>query len=108
MLKPMLCATVTDISKLRYPYLASPKLDGIRCLIHNGTAVSRNLKPIRNKYIASCLKGLPPLDGELIVGDPTAPDCFNRTSSGVMSADGEPDFKYYVFDRIGTDMYLGA
>ena len=99
-MKPMLCATVADVTKLRYPYLASPKLDGIRCLIVDGVPVSRNLKPIRNKYIANALRGLPPLDGELIVGSPTAPDCFNRTSSGVMSADGEPDFKYYVFDSL--------
>ena len=39
------------------------------------------------------------LDGELIVGDPFAEDCYRVTNSGVMSKDGEPDFTYYVFDR---------
>lgn len=98
--KPMLAATWTEHHDLTYPYLASPKLDGIRCIILEGIAVSRSLKPIRNKWIQACLKGLPSLDGELIVGDPTAPDCFNATSSGVMSVEGKPDFKYYVFDSI--------
>jgi DNA ligase-1 len=39
------------------------------------------------------------LDGELIVGSPTAPDVFRSSTSGVMSQDGQPDFTYYVFDH---------
>jgi len=39
------------------------------------------------------------LDGELIVGSPTEGNVLNRTTSGIMSADGEPDFKFYVFDN---------
>ena len=39
------------------------------------------------------------LDGELIVGEPNAVDVYRTTNSGVMSADGEPDVKFYVFDR---------
>lgn len=98
--KPMLAATVTDRAKLYFPYLASPKLDGIRCVILNGEAYSRSLKPIRNKYIADRLRGLPDMDGELIVGSPTEGAVFNRTTRGVMSAHGEPDFRYYVFDSL--------
>jgi len=67
--------------------------------------MSRNLKPIRNKYVQR-LYGRPEFngfDGELIVGDPTAKDCFNVTSSGVTRADGEPDVKFYVFDRYDYD-----
>lgn len=101
--KPMLSATCGDITTLRYPVLVSPKLDGIRCLIRGGVAVSRNLKPIPNAYIQECLKGLPDgLDGELIVGEPTGDDVMNRTSSGVMRADGEPDFTYWVFDAVAA------
>lgn len=98
--KPMLAATVTDRAKLRFPLLASPKLDGIRCIIRDGQVLSRSLKPIRNKFIVDKLKGLSDLDGELIVGSPTAPDTFNATTRGVMSADGEPDFQYHVFDTL--------
>jgi DNA ligase-1 len=94
--KPMLAATIEDISKLQYPLLASPKLDGIRCLIVDGNAVSRNLKPIPNIHIRSILNQLAGeygLDGEIMIkGD------FNKVQSAVMSEDGEPDFYYAVFD----------
>ncbi len=98
--KPMLAATVEDRTKLRFPYLASPKLDGIRCLVLGGKVLSRSLKPIRNKYIVAMLQGLPDLDGELIVGSACSGDVFNRTTRGVMSADGEPEFTYHVFDTL--------
>ena len=102
--RPMLAATCEDITTLKYPVLVSPKLDGIRCIIRGGVAVSRNLKPIPNRYVQERLKGLPDgLDGELIVGPSTGDDVWNRSQSGVMSADGEPDFVYHVFDLTGWD-----
>jgi DNA ligase-1 len=100
-MRPLLaCNAPENLNKLPYPLLASVKLDGIRCIIHNGIALSRTLKPIRNRYIQHIL-GRPEfngLDGELIVGSPVAKDCMRATSSGVMSEDGEPNFAYYVFD----------
>lgn len=79
--------------------MASPKLDGIRALIYKGEVVSRNLKPIPNEYVQKLFKDLPEgMDGELVVGQPTAPDCFRKTSSGVMSIKGEPKVTFYVFD----------
>ena len=100
-MKPLLaCNAPTNLNSLPYPLFASVKLDGIRCVIKDGVALSRTLKPIRNQYIQSLL-GRPEfngLDGELIVGDSAASDCMRKTNSGVMSFEGEPDFKYYVFD----------
>lgn len=100
-MKPMLSHTITDTSAVKYPVLVSQKLDGIRCLIINGVAVSRNLKPIRNEFVQSTigLEEYNGLDGELIVGDPLSKDCYRATNSGIMSKDGEPDFTYHVFDR---------
>ena len=94
------CSAPKNLDTLPYPLLASVKLDGIRCIIKDGIAYSRTLKPIRNKHIQSIL-GRPEyngLDGELIVGDPTASDCMRVTNSGVMAIEGKPDFRYYVFD----------
>lgn len=107
MFKPMLSGKVlSDLSNVRFPVFASLKLDGIRCIIQNGIAVSRTLKPIPNQYVQQCLKGLPDgLDGELIVGNPNHPDVFNITQSGVMSESGMPDFKYYVFDYKSDDNF---
>lgn len=98
--KPMLSASLdgVDLATLRYPLLASPKLDGVRCIVWEGVAYSRNAKPIRNKFVQAWAKGLHNLDGELIVGSPTDPHCLANTQSGVMSFEGEPDFKFYVFD----------
>lgn len=100
-MKPLLaCNAPANLNSLPYPLFASVKLDGIRCVIKDGVAFSRTLRPIRNHYIQSLL-GRPEFngfDGELIVGDSAASDCMRKTNSGVMSFDGEPNFKYYVFD----------
>lgn len=103
-MKPMLAAA-TDGTNLIYPLLASPKLDGIRCLIVNGVAMSRALKPIPNFYVQQWLSKphLNGLDGELIVGEPTAPDVFQRTTSGVMTQKGIPKVGYHVFDTFLGD-----
>lgn len=100
--KPLLAYTIEDTAALLYPVLVSPKLDGIRCIGIHGMAMSRSMKPIRNKFIQSFFADgrFNGLDGELVVGDPTAEDCYLTTNSGVMSTEGEPDFTYYVFDII--------
>ncbi|MDL2280353.1 hypothetical protein LJC10_00670 [Selenomonadales bacterium OttesenSCG-928-I06] len=98
--KPMLAATIKDINTLKFPLLASPKLDGIRVLIKDSVALSRSLKPIPNKYVQRKL-GNPAyngFDGEIVVGDPTDPTCFRGTGSGVMTIEGEPNFTFWVFD----------
>src|ERR1700686_2661693 len=100
--KPMLACTLEGMDSIKFPVLATPKLDGIRCLIQNGQAVSRNFKPIQNTHIRTELsKGLPDgLDGELILEGKE----FNEVSSAVMSEDGTPDFRYYVFDYVSGEL----
>jgi DNA ligase 1 len=98
----MLAASCDSMDALRYPLLATPKIDGIRCLIIDGVATSRSLKPIPNAYIQSVI-GRPEyngLDGELLVGK-----TFQAATSGIMSEDGEPDFTFYVFDVVSSAPY---
>jgi len=98
--KPTL-AVNADFSKIKYPVYASPKLDGIRCSIVDGKALSRTLKPIPNKAIYEYLSDhqLDGLDGELIVGSPVSPTVYNETVSKVMAHDkGIDNVAYYVFD----------
>ena len=94
--KPLLAATF-DPDRAQYPYLATPKIDGIRFLMVNGQAVSRSFKPIRNKYIQQILSSALPdgIDGELTVGDN-----FQESTSGIMSIEGEPDFFVWIFDYV--------
>jgi DNA ligase-1 len=100
---PMLASNYESVKEgaMRYPKMGSPKLDGIRALVQNGIIVSRNMKPIKNNFIREILssKKLEGLDGELIVGSPTAEDAFRVSSSGVMTVDGEPNFRFHVFDK---------
>lgn len=98
--KPLLAATLDpkDVDKIKYPVLCSPKLDGIRALMIDGKLVSRNFKPIPNKFIRSSLENVlgDGFDGELVLSDSSA--TFQEISSAVMSHEGEPDFVYSVFD----------
>jgi DNA ligase-1 len=99
--KPTL-AVAADMNSIQYPVLGSPKLDGIRCSIVGGTALSRTLKPIPNKAIYGALStaAIDGLDGELIVGDPTSRTVYNDTVSKVMAHDkGMEDVTFYAFDR---------
>lgn len=98
-MKPMLAAATTG-EDIEYPVLVSPKLDGIRCLIVDGKVVSRSLKPIPNEHVQRLYghEMYNGLDGELIVGDATAKNAFNSTTSGIMSKDGNPDVTFFVFD----------
>ena len=98
--KPMLAAGYDGpmeelYSKLSYPTLVSPKLDGIRCLVKGGRILSRSLKPIPNRFIQNTLGryDIEGLDGELMVGK-----TFQDTTSAVMSRDGSPRFHFMVFD----------
>ena len=91
----MLAGKATDLGALRFPILASPKLDGIRATIGGkGDLYSRNGKLLPNKWVQEIgYPHLAGLDGELICGEPTAPDCFRKTSSAVMSIEGDESGK---------------
>ena len=100
---------------VRYPVIASPKLDGIRCLLLNNPIldaqisrpVCRSLLDVPNHYLFGHLSLMPPgLDGELITYHPG--DMFDKTEkvkpfyriqSDIMSFNsGFPIFKYHIFD----------
>jgi len=96
--KPMLAGSY-DATKAQFPYAVTPKIDGIRFVMVNGVALSRSFKPIRNEYIQSLLsKYLPDgIDGELTCGD-----TFQSSSSAIMSSDGKPDFRCWIFDYVAA------
>lgn len=106
--RPMLAAKA-EMDQVRYPAIASPKVDGIRCVSFGGVPYSRKLKPIPNLFVqkvfaahAELLEGL---DGELIVGNSNDPDLFRNSTSALMSEHGEPDFRFCVFDVVGDGPY---
>ena len=81
-MKPHL-ACDADIDKMKFPCWGFPKIDGVRLLNIEGNALARSLKPheckfITNKYSNDLFAGF---DGELTVGETTADDVLNKTSS---------------------------
>lgn len=101
--RPMLAATLKDVSAVEFPVLASPKYDGIRCVIRDGKALTRSLKPIPNTHIRSALEALgrpaEGLDGEIMLPYPAK---FQAVESAVMSHEREPptDWFFVVFDCV--------
>lgn len=106
--KPMLASQATDLSAVRFPVMCSPKLDGIRAICGPDHLLSRSLKPIRNRHTQDLFNDLrgSMLDGELIVGRANDKAVYNRTNSGVMSFDGEPDVYLHVFDRVSAGSWM--
>jgi len=100
--KPTLAGVVSgeDFERLPFPKIATPKLDGIRCTMKDG-AKTRTMKDIPNHYIRNILNAIPAIenmDGEILTYTDGKLDPLYKIQSKVMKRDGEPDFKYHVFD----------
>lgn len=100
--KPMLATNVEDFKALKFPKLASPKLDGIRGTMHDGIVRSRSLKDIPNVHVQARFGNIPNgIDGEFIVGS-SSDDPYKRSVSVVMSDDKPADdVRWFVFDIQG-------
>lgn len=104
LMRPMLAAKPSDpadLEDLKYPMLASPKLDGVRALVIGGVLYSRSLKRIPNKLLQDKFASIAysGFDGELTVGPAYDKDVFRTTVSAVMSHDGDVrGVKFFVFD----------
>lgn len=97
-------STEEFMAKIRWPQLATPKIDGIRCQtrgdVPNGptnlcVARTRSMRSVPNHSIRGLIEKFtqPYLDGELTVGR-----TFQSCTSGIMSYAGTPTFYYHVFD----------
>lgn len=105
MFKPQLSTDTVELQEpIRFPLLASIKLDGIRGVTKYGSLLSRSMKLLPNEYIQDKLREYQDLDGEIIVGPWNAEDVRRKTSSGVRTLTGQPDFKFYVFDELSTNL----
>lgn len=109
MFKPMLAPGEDPLSfpdyfkKLQYPLLCSPKYDGIRCIIKSKKAMSRTFKILPSYQVQEEFTNYEHFDGELIEGDCTDFDVYNRTQSHVMSENKPGNLTFYVFDYTHPD-----
>jgi DNA ligase-1 len=99
---PILAAKKPVFENIKFPVLATPKIDGIRCIKVNGQALSRSFKPIPNHHIRKMIEQHCPdgFDGEILCGDG-----FSDVQSMVMGREGTPDFTYLVFDYVKESLF---
>ncbi len=105
--QPMLAVSTENYQALfdGRTYLISPKIDGIRCLSENNEAYSRSGKLFRNKHIQSLFSSIPDnLDGELLSCKIEPNITFSDYTKDIMTINGIPNIKYYVFDYIDSKM----
>lgn len=108
--KPMLAEHVT-LEEVKFPILASPKLNGIRCIVFDGVAYSRSMKPLPNQYLQQWARDnafvLEAMDGEIIAGPENASDALNRSVSFCMKKDRQDDFTFWAFDIVNSNLTAG-
>jgi DNA ligase-1 len=99
-MKEPLLAVDADLSILKFPQYVSIKLDGWRCVIKDGIALTRSMKPFRNPWVQETfgLDTLDGLDGEICVGPPNAPDLMQKCGALNRKDHEELDATLYVFD----------
>lgn len=100
MKRPMKGAQVLDLSIVTFPKVGFPKIDGFRCIVSDIARTSR-MAAFPNRELHATFEGLLPkkitLDGEIVVGKKHKTSA-SKTSSGVTSREGSPDFTLWVFD----------
>lgn len=100
--RPMLACAIEEsfFPSLRFPFLASPKIDGYRAINVASTAISRSGKRHPCDAVQAAFKSLPPdlfLDGEL-----TIPGLDFNTAGGLLRrADYSGSFQFSIFDIAG-------
>lgn len=107
-IKKTMQPTDVDLTKLRYPCLISPKIDGAKLVRFDGQLKGRSFKHYRNKHLNAMFDKpeYEGFEGEVIVGkNPYAHDLCRMTTSCVNSFEGEPAYTWYVFDYV-TDKTL--
>jgi DNA ligase-1 len=86
---------------LRFPLLASPKIDGIRATVRGGVVYARSNKPFPNAGVQAKFGHLEHFDGEFVLGDPTRHDLC-RATGGVTNSHGKlvDELTLYAFDHV--------
>lgn len=86
---------------LVFPMYASPKIDGLRAANRDMSMLTRSMKEHKNVHIQGLFayRGFHGLDGELTVGDPWDPNCFDNTDGICRQKASKPDVVLNVFDN---------
>lgn len=100
-MRPMKGDPCDDYKLIRkWPMYGSPKIDGLRAL-KDDVMRSSSYTPFPNVHLQAFFKEWPRgWDGEIVIGNPTDKECFNKTTSVVMSKNNPIDgIRFFVFDN---------
>lgn len=99
--KPML-AVDADMSKVTYPIMCFPKIDGVRGMVRDGKLLGRSLKQHKNLYVRTCFghRLFNGLDGELAYGSVVSQSLCRDTTSAVNTIKGIRELTYHCFDYL--------
>lgn len=98
-MKPMLACDY-DESKLKFPVLVQPKIDGVRAMNLSGRLTGRSLKEHANIHTTNFYSKpwAIGLDGEMAAESWVNPDLCRLTTSALNTVNGEPYTLWHVFD----------
>lgn len=98
---PMLASDYVK-SKVRYPVILQPKVDGVRAVNLNGLVTGRSLKAHKNVHLTKFFSHplCHGLDGEMAAERETHPALCRITASAMSTIDGEPYLLWWLFDYI--------
>lgn len=111
-LKPHLACDL-DETKLKFPLVIMPKIDGVRALNLQGNVTGRSKKAFKNKFVNERFGGEHTLgfDGELALGDWQAPRLCSDTTGFVNRKTAKPGkptesdaFMWWVFDFLAPNV----
>lgn len=99
--KPHLCCDA-DLTKIKFPTMGLPKIDGCRGLHITGRMTGRSLKPHDNLFTTAMFSDakFAGLDGELTFGDIRSESLCRDTGSVLRRIKGEPDVVWNIFDMV--------
>lgn len=104
MIKPMLADDYVE-SKIRFPVLAQPKIDGVRACNLEGPLTGRSLKQHKNRFTTDFYSRPEYLgfDGEMAAGHECDADLCRSTSSALSTIEGAPYTLWHLFDLVRAD-----
>lgn len=102
LIKPLLAKDV-DESKLKFPLMISPKIDGAFAFVQNATLYARSLKQHENLHVTALYSNsdFDGLRGEIISeDDPAAENLCRNTGSSIRKIQGTPNTTLWCFDYV--------
>ena len=103
-MKPMLASDAVE-SKIVFPCIAQPKIDGVRGLNMLGPLTGRSLKTHANIHATNffSMGAFRGFDGEMAAEHECHPELCRLTTSALSRIEGEPWILWHVFDYLTPD-----